>query len=213
MTDSIIKIENLSKKFNNNDLFDQLHFECSKGKIIGITGVNGAGKSVLFKLIAGLMKPDSGSIKVYGEDIVGNIPSHLGALIEEPGFIPNYTGFENLEFLAAIQHKIGKEEIIQALNQVGLVEDKDKKVKNYSLGMKKKLGIAQAIMEKPKILLLDEPTNALDRQSVSKIHTLLKELSKEKGVTILLASHNEMDIQCLCDEVYIIEDKKCILLE
>lgn len=213
MTDSIIKIENLSKKFNNNDLFDQLHFECSKGKIIGITGVNGSGKSVLFKLIAGLMKPDSGSIKVYGEDIVGNIPSHLGALIEEPGFIPNYTGFENLEFLAAIQHKIGKEEIIQALNQVGLVEDKDKKVKNYSLGMKKKLGIAQAIMEKPKILLLDEPTNALDRQSVSKIHILLKELSKEKGVTILLASHNEMDIQCLCDEVYIIEDKKCILLE
>lgn len=213
MNNSIIKIENLSKKFKNCDLFDNLHFECSEGEIVGITGINGLGKSVLFKLIAGLMQPNSGTIKVYGEDIVGKIPSGLGALIEEPGFIPNYSGFENLEFLSTIQNIIGKEEILATLHRVGLFEDKDKKVRNYSLGMKKKLGIAQAIMEEPRILLLDEPTNALDSQSVQRVYDLLKELSKEKGVTVLLASHNDSDIRHLCDKVYLLENKQCKLLK
>ncbi|HHD9380201.1 TPA: ATP-binding cassette domain-containing protein, partial [Streptococcus pneumoniae] len=200
-------------KLKKTCVFQNLNFSCKQGEIIGITGANGSGKSVLFKLIAGLYSPSYGEVLINGENIVPErkIPANLGALIEEPGFINYYSGFKNLQYLASIRGVVGNQEINDTLKIVGLYEQKDQKVKTYSLGMRKKLGIAQAIMENPSILLLDEPMNALDKSSVENMRTLFRKLSSEKGTTILIASHSEEDIRILCDKVYAIKDKVCTL--
>ncbi|HET3140361.1 TPA: ABC transporter ATP-binding protein [Streptococcus pneumoniae] len=209
----IITLKNIELKLKKTCVFQNLNFSCKPGEIIGITGANGSGKSVLFKLIAGLYSPSYGEVLINGENIVPErkIPANLGALIEEPGFINYYSGFKNLQYLASIRGVVGNQEINDTLKIVGLYEQKDQKVKTYSLGMRKKLGIAQAIMENPSILLLDEPMNALDKSSVENMRTLFRELSSEKGTTILIASHSEEDIRILCDKVYAIEDKVCTL--
>lgn len=209
----IITLKNIELKLKKTCVFQNLNFSCKQREIIGITGANGSGKSVLFKLIAGLYSPSYGEVLINGENIVPErkIPANLGALIEEPGFINYYSGFKNLQYLASIRGVVGNQEINDTLKIVGLYEQKDQKVKTYSLGMRKKLGIAQAIMENPSILLLDEPMNALDKSSVENMRTLFRELSSEKGTTILIASHSEEDIRILCDKVYAIEDKVCTL--
>lgn len=209
----IIILKNIQLKLKKTCVFQNLNFSCKQGEIIGITGANGSGKSVLFKLIAGLYSPSYGEVLINGENIVPErkIPANLGALIEEPGFINYYSGFKNLQYLASIRGVVGNQEINDTLKIVGLYEQKDQKVKTYSLGMRKKLGIAQAIMENPSILLLDEPMNALDKSSVENMRTLFRKLSSEKGTTILIASHSEEDIRILCDKVYAIEDKVCTL--
>ncbi|VLU54388.1 ABC transporter ATP-binding protein [Streptococcus pneumoniae] len=209
----IITLKNIELKLKKTCVFQNLNFSCKQGEIIGITGANGSGKSVLFKLIAGLYSPSYGEVLINGENIIPErkIPANLGALIEEPGFINYYSGFKNLQYLASIRGVVGNQEINDTLKIVGLYEQKDQKVKTYSLGMRKKLGIAQAIMENPSILLLDEPMNALDKSSVENMRTLFRELSSEKGTTILIASHSEEDIRILCDKVYAIEDKVCTL--
>lgn len=209
----IITLKNIELKLKKTCVFQNLNFSCKQGEIIGITGANGSGKSVLFKLIAGLYSPSYGEVLINGENIVPErkIPANLGALIEEPGFINYYSGFKNLQYLASIRGVVGNQEINDTLKIVGLYEQKDQKVKTYSLGMRKKLGIAQAIMENPSILLLDEPMNALDKLSVENMRTLFRKLSSEKGTTILIASHSEEDIRILCDKVYAIEDKVCTL--
>ncbi|AAK99423.1 ABC transporter ATP-binding protein [Streptococcus pneumoniae] len=209
----IIILKNIELKLKKTCVFQNLNFSCKQGEIIGITGANGSGKSVLFKLIAGLYSPSYGEVLINGENIVPErkIPANLGALIEEPGFINYYSGFKNLQYLASIRGVVGNQEINDTLKIVGLYEQKDQKVKTYSLGMRKKLGIAQAIMENPSILLLDEPMNALDKSSVENMRTLFRKLSSEKGTTILIASHSEEDIRILCDKVYAIEDKVCTL--
>lgn len=209
----IIILKNIELKLKKTCVFQNLNFSCKQGEIIGITGANGSGKSVLFKLIAGLYSPSYGEVLINGENIVPErkIPANLGALIEEPGFINYYSGFKNLQYLASIRGVVGNQEINDTLKIVGLYERKDQKVKTYSLGMRKKLGIAQAIMENPSILLLDEPMNALDKSSVENMRTLFRKLSSEKGTTILIASHSEEDIRILCDKVYAIEDKVCTL--
>lgn len=209
----IITLKNIELKLKKTCVFQNLNFSCKQGEIKGITGANGSGKSVLFKLIAGLYSPSYGEVLINGENIVPErkIPANLGALIEEPGFINYYSGFKNLQYLASIRGVVGNQEINDTLKIVGLYEQKDQKVKTYSLGMRKKLGIAQAIMENPSILLLDEPMNALDKSSVENMRTLFRELSSEKGTTILIASHSEEDIRILCDKVYAIEDKVCTL--
>ncbi|HGR2802238.1 TPA: ATP-binding cassette domain-containing protein [Streptococcus pneumoniae] len=209
----IITLKNIELKLKKTCVFQNLNFSCKQGEIIGITGANGSGKSVLFKLIAGLYSPSYGEVLINGENIVPErkIPANLGALIEEPGFINYYSGFKNLQYLASIRGVVGNQEINDTLKIVGLYEQKDQKVKIYSLGMRKKLGIAQAIMENPSILLLDEPMNALDKSSVENMRTLFRKLSSEKGTTILIASHSEEDIRILCDKVYAIEDKVCTL--
>lgn len=209
----IITLKNIELKLKKTCVFQNLNFSCKQGEIIGITGANGSGKSVLFKLIAGLYSPSYGEVLINGENIVPErkIPANLGALIEEPGFINYYSGFKNLQYLASIREVVGNQEINDTLKIVGLYEQKDQKVKTYSLGMRKKLGIAQAIMENPSILLLDEPMNALDKSSVENMRTLFRKLSSEKGTTILIASHSEEDIRILCDKVYAIEDKVCTL--
>lgn len=209
----IIILKNIELKLKKTCVFQNLNFSCKQGEIIGITGANGSGKSVLFKLIAGLYSPSYGEVLINGENIVPErkIPANLGALIEEPGFINYYSGFKNLQYLASIRGVVGNQEINDTLKIVGLYEQKDQKVKTYSLGMRKKLGIAQAIMENPSILLLDEPMNSLDKSSVENMRTLFRKLSSEKGTTILIASHSEEDIRILCDKVYAIEDKVCTL--
>lgn len=209
----IITLKNIELKLKKTCVFQNLNFSCKQGEIIGITGANGSGKSVLFKLIAGLYSPSYGEVLINGENIVPErkIPANLGALIEEPGFINYYSGFKNLQYLASIRGVVGNQEINDTLKIVGLYEQKDQKVKTYSLGMRKKLGIAQEIMENPSILLLDEPMNALDKSSVENMRTLFRKLSSEKGTTILIASHSEEDIRILCDKVYAIEDKVCTL--
>ncbi|HGR9398684.1 ABC transporter ATP-binding protein [Streptococcus pneumoniae] len=209
----IITLKNIELKLKKTCVFQNLNFSCKQGEIIGITGANGSGKSVLFKLIAGLYSPSYGEVLINGENIVPErkIPANLGALIEEPGFINYYSDFKNLQYLASIRGVVGNQEINDTLKIVGLYEQKDQKVKTYSLGMRKKLGIAQAIMENPSILLLDEPMNALDKSSVENMRTLFRKLSSEKGTTILIASHSEEDIRILCDKVYAIEDKVCTL--
>ncbi|HGR0491964.1 TPA: ATP-binding cassette domain-containing protein [Streptococcus pneumoniae] len=206
-------LKNIQLELKKTCVFQNLNFSCKQGEIIGITGANGSGKSVLFKLIAGLYSPSYGEVLINGENIVPErkIPANLGALIEEPGFINYYSGFKNLQYLASIRGVVGNQEINDTLKIVGLYEQKDQKVKTYSLGMRKKLGIAQAIMENPSILLLDEPMNALDKSSVENMRTLFRKLSSEKGTTILIASHSEEDIRILCDKVYAIEDKVCTL--
>lgn len=209
----IITLKNIQLELKKTCVFQNLNFSCKQGEIIGITGANGSGKSVLFKLIAGLYSPSYGEVLINGENIVPErkIPANLGALIEEPGFINYYSGFKNLQYLASIRGVVGNQEINDTLKIVDLYEQKDQKVKTYSLGMRKKLGIAQAIMENPSILLLDEPMNALDKSSVENMRTLFRKLSSEKGTTILIASHSEEDIRILCDKVYAIEDKVCTL--
>ena len=209
----IITLKNIQLELKKTCVFQNLNFSCKQGEIIGITGANGSGKSVLFKLIAGLYSPSYGEVLINGENIVPErkIPANLGALIEEPGFINYYSGFKNLQYLASIRGVVGNQEINDTLKIVGLYEQKDQKVKTYSLGMRKKLGIAQAIMENPSILLLDEHMNALDKSSVENMRTLFRKLSSEKGTTILIASHSEEDIRILCDKVYAIEDKVCTL--
>ncbi|AUJ87129.1 multidrug ABC transporter ATP-binding protein [Enterococcus sp. CR-Ec1] len=207
--ESVIQLDNVSMKFKKHIIFEDLYFQCQANEIIGIVGENGSGKSVLFKLISGFIIPDKGNISVNGINITRNnaLPDKLGVLIEEPSFLEDITGFENLKLLSSIKNEISDADIFEILSEVGLIDRKDEKVKHYSLGMKKKLGIAQAIMEKQEVILLDEPMNALDEESVEKMRSLFKKIAT-KGATILIASHNKEDINKLCDKVYRIKDNK-----
>lgn len=212
---SKIEIKNVNMSFGKQVIFENINMTLQSGQSIGLVGENGSGKSVLFKLIAGLLKPNSGEVIVNGykvshEDI---FVRDIGALIEEPAFIASLSGRENLELLASINHIIGKEQINQVLESVGLSQEQaDKKAKYYSLGMKKKLGIAQAIMEGQNILLLDEPMNALDEDSVERMSQLFLK-KREEGALMLLTSHHASDIERLCDTVYHIREGKIELLK
>ncbi|MEG1427223.1 MAG: ATP-binding cassette domain-containing protein [Oscillospiraceae bacterium] len=200
--ETIISVKEVTKEFKETTALNHVSIEFEKGKIHGIIGRNGSGKTVLFKCICGLMYPDSGEIWVEGKRIGKDVdmPENVGAIIEAPGFLPTYSGYNNLSFLANINRKIGKKEITEALKTVGLGETGKKRVGKYSLGMRQRLGIAQAIMEDPDILVLDEPMNGLDNNGVEEIRKLLLEM-KARGKTILLASHNREDISILCDTV------------
>lgn len=201
----IIKINKVSKSFNGVNILNDVSLNIKKGSTIGIIGENGSGKSVIFKLICGFLKPDCGEIYIRGEKLGGKIdfPDNVGAMINKPGYIDMYTGFKNLKFLAGIKNKIDDAKIKSTMELVGLDANNKTKVKHYSLGMKQKLGIAQAIMEDQDLIILDEPFNALDFKTNKDIKKLIK-LLQDKGNTILLTSHNHNDIEELCDEIYII---------
>ncbi len=203
MTEEIIRVEHLTKKFGGVTALDDVSLSCKRGKIYGIIGRNGSGKTVLFKLIVGYLKPTGGRVVVNGKEIGkdADFADDIGVIIENPGFLESDTGFRNLEYLASIRSLIGPAEIRESMEKAGLDPSDRKKVGKYSLGMKQRLGIAQAIMENPGILILDEPMNSLDNRGVEDVRRILMELRKE-GKTILLASHNREDIQILCDEVY-----------
>ncbi len=188
MREDIIIIEHVCKSFRGEKVLKDITYTLQAGKIYGLIGNNGSGKTVLLKCICGFLIPDSGKIFVRGK------------IIESPGFLPNMTGMKNLRILAALNGKINRDDIRKAICKVGLNPDLKKSVGKYSLGMRQRLGIAQAIMENPNILILDEPFNGLDKRGIKEIRELILEL-KQEGKTILLVSHNQKDIDILCDEV------------
>ncbi len=200
--ENIITLENVSKKYKDRTILENLDFAFEKEKCYGIIGRNGSGKSVLLKLIAGFAYPDSGNITIRGKQLKKDIDfaDDAGVIINSPEFINSMSGLNNLLYLADIRKKISKEKIIEVLRELGLENAMKKRVSTYSLGMKQRLRLAQAIMEEPSLLILDEPMNALDDDGVSEIRELLLSLKKE-GKTIILTSHNSDDINILCDSV------------
>lgn len=196
MDNMAIIVRNVTKKFGNVTVLDNVSLQVKKGTICGIIGRNGSGKTVLFKCICGLLQINEGSILVDKKEI--------GAIIEEPGFLKQYSGKQNLRLLASMS---GKEniDIEKVLKTVGLEHAGRKKVGKYSMGMRQRLGIAQAIMEKPEILILDEPMNGLDKHGVKEIREVLLQMKEENRV-ILLSSHNPKDIDYLCDVVFEMDD-------
>lgn len=197
-----VKIVRLSKSFQKEQVLKEISHSFEAGKIHGIIGFNGSGKTVLFKCICGFLRPDSGYVKVMGQRIGRDVdfPESLGMIIENPGFLPHLSGYANLKRLADLRRKIGKEEVMDAIARVGLDPFSKKHVSQYSLGMRERLGIAQAIMEDPELLILDEPFNGLDKRGAAEVCVLLEELRK-KGKTILLAAHNMPDMEGFCDTV------------
>ena len=198
-----IEVKNVYKSFKNIEVLHDVSLQADAGSICGIIGRNGSGKTVLFKCICGFLQTDRGEIQIEGKAVGkdNSTLSNLGIIIESPGFLRHYSGYKNLEFLMGLNGKADREKINAVLDLVGLAEQKNKKVGKYSMGMRQRLGIAQAIMEEQNILILDEPMNGLDNQGVEDIRKLLLKL-KEKGTAILLASHNQEDIRQLCDFVY-----------
>lgn len=199
---NIISVKNLSKDFGQERVLHNVTRDFEKGRIHGIVGNNGSGKTVLMKCICGFLIPTEGEVIVNGKRVGKDVdfPPGLGLIIETPGFLPNMTGVKNLEILASLNKKIGLREMAAAIRRVGLDPLMKKPVGKYSLGMRQRLGIAQAIMEDPTLLILDEPLNGLDKHGVREMRQLIKGL-KEQGKTILLASHNQGDIDELCDTV------------
>lgn len=202
MGDIAISIRNVSKKFGEEIVLKNITHDFECGLVHGIVGMNGSGKTVLLKCICGFLFPTEGRIYVkekrVGRDI--DFPESLGMIIESPGFLPNLSGFKNLKLLSSLRGKIDDETIRSAIRRVGLDAESKKHVGKYSMGMRERLGIAQAIMEDPDLLILDEPFNGLDKQGVQEVYDLIMELN-DQGKTIFLVSHNAADIEMLCDTV------------
>lgn len=199
----MITVKNLSLKIQKDVILSDIDLHIERGKITGLVGRNGCGKTMLMKCITGFVKPTQGEVifdgKKIGEEI--DFPKDTGIIIETPVFVPYYSGYKNLMELAMLQKKIGKAEVEEVLKQVGLYEARHKLVRKYSLGMRQRLGIAQALMENPETLILDEPMNGLDNECVALVRGILADLKKQ-GKTILLVSHNAEDIRVLCDVIY-----------
>lgn len=201
-----IKVENVYKSFGKTVVLQNINVLFEKGKIHGLIGRNGSGKTMLMKCICGFVPVSSGEIIINGKILKNGkeIPDNIGVIIETPGFLPAYSAYRNLKFLADIKGKISKQEIYEAISKVGLDPKSKKHVGKYSLGMRQRLGLAQAIMEDPDILILDEPMNGLDKDGVKDMQNYLLDL-EAKGKTIIIASHSSEDISILCDEVYEID--------
>ena len=202
MSNSAISVQSVSKTFGDTTVLREVSREFEEGRVHGIVGNNGSGKTVLMKCICGFLPPSSGKILVRGKQVGWDMdfPDDTGIIIETPGFLPNLTGVKNLELLASLRRRVDREGIRETIRRVGLDPDSKKPVGKYSLGMRQRLGIAQAIMENPSILILDEPFNGLDKNGVAHMREVIKDL-REQGKTIILASHNQMDIDELCDTV------------
>ena len=207
-------VSNVNKTIRRKTILSDINLCLESGKIYGFVGRNGSGKTMLFRTLSGLMKTDSGSIVWDGKTLYRDMAvlPNLGIIIENAGLYPGLTGIQNLTYLAGLTKKIGKEEIADAILRVGL-DPHDKRIYGkYSLGMKQRLAIAQAVMEKPDIIMLDEPTNALDETGVEEIRKVILE-EKERGALILVASHNKEDIHVLCDELYKVESGRVVKQE
>lgn len=212
-----IVLKNIYKYIKKDEVLSDINLVLESNKIYGFTGRNGSGKSMLLRLLSGLIKPSSGEILLNGQNwdgkpftIGGTAKKHsIGVVIEHVDLYKDLTGIENLKYLAGFQGILSVKEIAAAMLRVGLEPDDKRAVKKYSLGMKQKLAIAQAIMEKPDFLYLDEPTNALDESGVELLHKLIKE-EHQRGALVVIASHNQSDIELLCDHVIRLEKGKLI---
>lgn len=204
-----IKITDVNKTIKKAPILRDINLEFTGGKVYGLRGKNGSGKTMLMRAICGLITPDSGIIdidgKILGKDI--SFPESIGVLIENPAFIGNYTGFKNLKVLASIQNRIGDEQIRKALEDIGLDPDDKRTYRKYSLGMKQKLGIAAAVMENPDIIILDEPINALDDSGTEQVRQILMK-HKQKGALIIIACHDADELEFLSDEIIEIAEGK-----
>lgn len=211
--ESIISLHQVSKSFSRRRVLSNISLDIEKGSTIGIVGSNGSGKSVLFNIICGFLPPDSGEVCVRGLPLGKgrDFPENMGVLINSPGFIGLSTGLQNLRYLAGIRGMAGDGEIRAAMQKVGLDPGDRTKVEHYSLGMKQKLGIAQAIMENQDILILDEPFNALDYKTYNDIKEIIRVLQAE-GRTILMTSHNYDDLEALCTQIYAIDEGELSVL-
>lgn len=203
MAENLIELNNVSKRFGKEIVIHPVSLTFEKGKIYGIVGRNGSGKTVLLKIMSGFLKPDTGTVTVNGVTLSPKheFPPNTGVMIEKPGFLPYRNAFQTLKTLSRIQKVIDDDAIRNVLQKVGLDKTGKKVVGKFSMGMKQRLGIAQAIMEDPAILLLDEPMNGLDDQGAAEIRNLLKQFRDDEKL-IILASHMQEDIQELCDVVY-----------
>lgn len=209
MMGEVIEVEGAGKSFGDIKVLDGISFSCYASEILGIVGRNGSGKTVLLKCICGLIPLSEGSVKIRGKLLKKeiDIPDNIGVLIEHPAFLPEFHAYDNLKILADINRSVSNERIKEVLEQFGLDWRSRKKVGKYSMGMRQRLGLAQAVMEEPDILILDEPMNGLDVHWMKETRNLLLKM-KEEGATILLASHNKEDIDFLCDNMIRLEDGK-----
>ena len=202
----IIEVSHVNKNFKNNKVLKDVTLRCESGRIYGLVGHNGSGKTVLFKTICGFLSCDEGTVSVNGK-VMGkdkDMLTEAGIIIEDPGFLRNWSAYHNLEFLYTIRNRPDKSYLHSVLNTVGLDPKLKRPVGKFSLGMRQRLALAQAIMEDPPILILDEPMNGLDKNGVAEIRELLLKMKNENRL-IILASHNREDIEILCDEVYEME--------
>lgn len=204
---TVVRLEDYCKSFKSAEVLKNINLTLESGKVIGLKGKNGSGKTMLMRAISGLIFPTSGKVYINDKELGRQIsfPPSIGILIENPSFISNYTGFKNLKILASIQNRISDDEIRDAIRKVGLDPDDKRTFKKYSLGMKQRLGIAAAIMERPDIVILDEPINALDEAGAGLIKGLLDEL-KANGSLIIIACHDTEELNYLSDEIYEIYD-------
>lgn len=209
--EQVISVENVGLTIGKNAILRDINMEMCKGKIYGFVGRNGSGKTMLMKCICGFVRVTEGKITVNGKQVGEDVdfPDNIGIIIENPEFVPYYNGYKNLKLLADVKKKIGKEEIRDAMIMAGLDPDLKLHVGRYSLGMRQRLGISQAIMEDPDILILDEPMNGLDNEGVEDVRKILLKL-KQKGKTIIIASHNKEDINILCDKVWNLEHGRIV---
>lgn len=204
---TVVRLEDYCKSFKSAEVLKNINLTLESGKVIGLKGKNGSSKTMLMRAISGLILPTSGKVYINDKELGRHIsfPPSIGILIENPSFISNYTGFKNLKILASIQNRISDDEIRDAIRKVGLDPDDKRTFKKYSLGMKQRLGIAAAIMERPDIVILDEPINALDEAGAGLIKGLLDEL-KANGSLIIIACHDTEELNYLSDEIYEIYD-------
>lgn len=202
-----ITLRDVTKTFRGQEVLKGISARFEHGRIYGIVGRNGSGKSVMMKCICGLLQVTSGSIRVDGQEVGIDVdfPGSIGFIIENPGFLRNYSGIQNLRYLADIKGRATETDIRHCMEIVGLIPSEKKTVSKYSLGMVQRLGIAQAIMENPDILILDEPMNSLDNQGVTEMRNLFLKL-RDEGKLIVIASHIREDIDLLCDEVYVMDN-------
>lgn len=203
----LVEFRGVSMRFRSGTVLEGVEFDLRPGEIMGLTGPNGSGKSTILRIAAGLLRPNSGRVVVQGQDLTadrGGMAPDIGILLDPPGVLPHLTGFQNLEMLAALRGRITADGIRDVMRSLDLDPDNRKRVAAYSLGMRQRLGWAQALMEEPGVLLLDEPTNALDVESVERVSNLL-ERERARNVGIILVSHNLREVERLCDRVFRLE--------